>query len=153
MTIRSRSIIAGSALAVLVGVAVLWFAVIREKPKSPVEQPAEQPQTLAGPLIGKWKLVRHKSRLPASIQATTEYTKDGRVIMWSQNPLENMPQVQTGTYRLDGNILRIIMDGAADVDDKYRTLTLVSITEDKHVLSAVEEGDPHVYEYEYERVR
>ena len=126
----------------LVGVAVLWFTVIRDKHKPPTEQP----KTMAELLVGKWRLVKYDAGLPAGFKATIEYTKEGRVTMWVDNPLEDMADVQTGSYWLEGNTLRMTMDPPAGPRD--RTMIIDSITEDKLIETGWIEKDRHVHEFE-----
>ena len=139
MTTRARSVIAGSAVAVLIGAAVFWLTVIRDKHKPPVEQP----KTMADQLVGKWRLVKRTPPYTGPMQMTFEYTLEGTVLLWKEVPLSEM-WIEIGTYRLEGSTLCLTMD----TDPYERIMTIDSITEERLVTSGMIERDRIVVEYE-----
>jgi Lipocalin-like domain len=142
MTARSRWVIAGSALAALVGGAVLWFAVIREKPKP---QPADQPKTTAELLVGTWRLVEQpedrEPREPDLFGIVRQFADDGRVEDRVTDFI-NGPQVSSGTYRLEGNTLKFFSPSIANPSPTRHeiwelTSTIESLTEEELVIVTV----------------
>lgn len=133
MTRRPRSLLVQTLLAtagVVAGATAIWFAFIRERPEPQPEEP--KPKTTAELLVGKWKMVKHNiSGLPAGFQSTTEFTNDGEVMIWLNNPVEAGPQGQIGSYQLEGNTLRMTGDNWPSPD---RTLTIESVTLDRLVM-------------------
>ena len=143
MTIRTLML-----TALFAGLLAAVGCVPKEDAPELVGPPA--PKTTAELLVGKWKLVDHHGHLPEGFQATVEYTIDGKVIMWTTNPVERVmpqPEVQRGTYRLEGNMLFLAM-GDSEGD---RKLTIDVLTEDRFVNSGWIGREHQVDEFERTR--
>ena len=101
--------LAGCVILVAGLAAGVWQAFGRPHPPEP-PTPAPPPQrTTAELLVGTWRWVRLSDLVgpPSFSEMTFEYTRDGRVIIriWYHAAGESEPQ--TGTYRLDGDVLHM----------------------------------------------
>jgi uncharacterized protein (TIGR03066 family) len=137
-------------LLALPAILVALFAVsgcngTSETPQAP-EPRSKGEKTKAELLVGTWKLVKRTPPNSKGSQMTFEYTKNGEVTLWKDNPLDGR-EIQMGTYRLEGDTLSLMMDA----DPKERNVTIDSITEDRLVTSGFSGSTP--ISHEYERVR
>ena len=122
----TRRLIVLGLLATMAGCA------IPEAPSEDVGPPS--PKTTAELLVGKWKWLRDEPGTPEGFEAYLEFTADGKVTMTMTTPTERripQPEVQNGTYHLEGRTLLLAMGG----EDGDRKVTIDSITEDRFVDS------------------
>ena len=134
---------------ILPAILIALFAVLGCSSPNDPPQATElrlREKTKAELLVGKWKLVKRPRGLPEGFQMTAEYTKDGKVTITTNNPLEDGPEVQIGTYQLDGDkLLRAMGDPANSL---HRNVTIESVAEDKLVTSYMSGAERQISEYE-----
>ena len=87
-------------LALLAGLVALSAAQAAETPK-------DKPKPDATLLVGVWRFVKTSGKAPEGIRATTEYTKDGKVVVLMQ--VKDEKRQAEGTYKLDGDKLTQVM--------------------------------------------
>ena len=112
----------------------------------PLPKEKEPPQTTAGKLIGKWKLVRFSNGQPTSpeLDSTIEYTKDGKVIIRSNDP-KNGPWEEEGTYKVEGNTIHCHSEQRRK--DRDWSVTIKEITHDNLVFADPYSNPDHGVEY------
>jgi uncharacterized protein (TIGR03066 family) len=134
MTVRSRASIAGVALTVvLIGAAATWFAFIRDerRPISSIRQ-----KTMTELLVGTWKLdVTRHPQVWDQVELTYELTLDGKFTIRGTDPITGL-QVRTGTYQLEGNILRLSAVAAPKYPAETWELTIEKLTEEELVTAS-----------------
>ena len=143
--------LAGSALLATGLAAGLWQTFGRGRtPEPPAPTPAP-PRTTAELLVGTWRWVRLSdlAEPPPWSEKTFEYTRDGRVIMryWFHAAGEAEPQ--TGTYRLDGDVLHLDITSPPD---KVRKQSTRILKVDDRVLVDTDADTTGRFIAEYERV-
>jgi len=108
-------------------------------------------KTTAELLIGTWKRVAQQNlpQISPEWDITVEYAVDGKVFIRAKDPDSGLPPLQTGTYRLEGNVIKKIMDPPAKPRD--RVVTIESVSEDK--LIELGPDKPLRARMEYQRVR
>lgn len=129
--------------AILVVLAVAGCSSPNDQPQAPEPRPKGE-KTKAELLIGTWKLVSRTPPPNPFVPMTFEYTKDGKVTLLKNNPLEKGTEIQTGTYRVEGDILFRTMD----TEPSDRNVTIESITENKLTTSGLSGSTRMVHEYE-----
>lgn len=157
MNTRLRVIVTVSIVLVLLGAVGIWFAVTRGERQpnggqETGEQPKQsQPRTTAELLVGSWKLT--KCDLPVALDDdfVCTYTADGRFQVVSVDPA-NKPQVGTGTYVLNGNILRVSVVATGVHDAASWDQVIESITEDKLVVLGPPNSRGRQPRSEYQRI-
>jgi len=129
------------------------------KPEDPPQAPpprAKGEKTKADLLVGKWKLVKHNATLADGYQQTVEYSPDGKLTIWIDNPAKRAkerrgnPRTESGTYRVEGTKLILTLIGPADTSES--TVTIDSIAADKlvttHLSPGAGEGERLFFEFE-----
>jgi uncharacterized protein (TIGR03066 family) len=130
MITRSRFVIAGSALTVLVVAAALWFTVIRDRTKPPTEQP----KTTAQLLVGSWEMVlcSDNEAVADVVHIVCAFTEGGRFEVRAQNPIDGL-QTRTGRYLLEGNKIRFTAEPFARSRVQIWDVIIESITDERFV--------------------
>jgi len=136
MTIRS------SACALLVLAGLGWTLVGAEPPVAPA--PRLKPETTAGKpkkpwselIVGKWKFFKAENPpAPPTLSALTEFTADGKVMTNVSDPVRGFKLVRTGTYKLEGAILRVEYAPSKEEEGEASEAKIESLTEDELIIS------------------
>lgn len=94
-------------------------------------------------LVGKWQIIAQSYQpIPPGLTKTMEFTRDGRYrfeVLSTQEP----PWHQTGSYALQDDGLTLQSDQAALDPKLTRTVTVVSLTNDRLDLSGQGANDHH----------
>jgi len=137
------------------------------RPEAPPQAPpprAKGEKTKADMLVGKWKRVsaidENGTPLPLAegYKSTVEYTADGKVTIWTDNPAtrptdpDGNPHVMSRTYLVEGD--RLISTFETPRKPLEITKTIISITKDKltTIVRPSEEGSGGHVIGEYERI-
>ena len=141
------------ACAVLVAglAAGVWQTFGRPQPPEP-SPPTPPPQrTTAELLVGTWRFVKVSDAVgPRSYsEATFEYTRDGRVVIRLWYHTIGPAEPQTGTYRLDGDVLHVDI---AHPPDKVPSQSPRIIKLDDKVFVNTDADTTGRFIAEYERV-
>ena len=96
-------------------------------------------KTKAELLVGKWKLIKTDNQ-PAAATIVYEFTKDGKYYGSATGPTVP-PQKRSGTYRLDGNVIRLSIDANADEPAETSDLVIEVLTETELVFMGISPRD------------
>jgi uncharacterized protein (TIGR03066 family) len=93
----------------------------------------KRPKTMAEKLVGKWKSVKMSGHpTDPAVKLTMEYTKDGKLLIESDEPKYGHRKEQ-GTYTLVGQTIRMAVKTRSP-NYQHWSLTIVKITHDKLVV-------------------
>jgi uncharacterized protein (TIGR03066 family) len=128
--------------AILLIALVTGCAVPTDAPERAAPEPQAE-KTKAELIVGTWKLVKRTPPNTRGSQKTYEQTKDGKVILWTDNPQDGQ-RIFGGTYRVEGDTLFRNLN--TEVGEF--SATIESITVDPLVTSSTDAGERRVYKYE-----
>ena len=102
-------------------------------------------------MVGTWKRVAQQNlpQIPPEWGITVEYAVYGKVFIRAQDPKSGLPPLQTGTYQLEGNVIKKFMDPPAKPRD--RIVIIESVSEDRLIVLGPDK--PLRARMEYQRVR
>lgn len=110
-----------------------------DPPTAPLPRPAGEKaagKTTAELLVGTWKRVKQQDNpLPPDWDITIEFTAGGKVIMRAKGPFTDPPPLLTGTYKLEGNTIRVTMDMDPLPNPPSRTPIIKFISEEKLMIA------------------